>query len=680
MWKEYAKADSRYMTMEPFVLCMESITAFAWGPLCYFVSWMIVTASPHRHPTQLIVSMGQFYGDILYYGTSMLEEYYHGVSYSRPETFYYWGYFIFLNSFWIVIPAFCMYQSYSAMVGVSQKSIIHTKKTIIDTPESPLFANSLLAIFDSTSFQVAVLGLLTLLVLTYSLSLFDFIWTRRSQRPGKPAPTLPYHLPGLYHGFDLGWSMASFLANTVRRWGYISPIGVRAGPFKFTMIVNPSHIKTILRSSRSLTNRPMMAFVMEKWFRTPKEYLHFYAAHDPSASIPGEKPEHMHDFQVKTSLKYLSGKHLLAMSERYLAVLKSRLVALEIPTDSWIEISDFYAWLQSQVTPSVIEAMMGSRLLEMYPDIVEDFWEFEHQVANYSRGLPRWIIPSAYETRDRLLANIKAWNRLANRESDYTQHGGEGPEWDEYFGSKFIKAREDYLRKYGMDEDSIASENLALLFGANANAVPAVFWYIFESFKDLELQENLKTELQDCLKPETGDLDIPKLSTKPLLQSTYAEVLRLRVTTSTIRTNEDANFRLGPDYTIGKNMIMTIFSSVTAYNRQAWEATRPETVTIPLDEFWPERFVRKDKIDANFSLEGLTECWMPYGGGHRMCPGRHFAKNEIIGTLGVLLELFECELVDVKQAERVKPDTRWVPYGTLPPTKKLAVRLRRRTE
>lgn len=27
MWKEYAKADSRYMTMEPFVLCMESITA-----------------------------------------------------------------------------------------------------------------------------------------------------------------------------------------------------------------------------------------------------------------------------------------------------------------------------------------------------------------------------------------------------------------------------------------------------------------------------------------------------------------------------------------------------------------------------------------------------------------------------------------------------------------------------
>ncbi|OQE26989.1 hypothetical protein PENFLA_c006G09514 [Penicillium flavigenum] len=464
----------------------------------------------------------------------------------------------------------------------------------------------------------------------------------------------------------------------IKRWGYLSPIAVRAGSFKFTMIVNPNHIRTILRSSKTLTNRPMMAFVMEKWFSTPKEYLRFYAAHDPSASTPGGMVEHMHDFQVKVSLKYLSGKHLLEMSERYIAILKRRLVKLEIQPDSWVEISNFYTWLQDQVTPSIIEAMMGSRILEIYPGIVEDFWKFEHQVANYSRGLPCWMIPSAYKTRERLLANIKAWNRLANCESDYTQHGGEGPEWDEFFGTKFIKAREDYLREYGMNEDAIASEHLGLIFGSNANVVPAVFWYILESFKDLELQEKLKTELEDCSKPETGDFDIPKFSTKPLLQSTYAEVLRLCVTTTTTRTNEDANFKLGPDYTIGKDMTMTIFSSVTAYNRQAWGAARPESIAKPLDEFWPERFLRKNKTEANFSLEGLTECWMPYGGGQRMCPGRHFAKNVIIGTLGLLLELFECELVDVRQAKRVKPDTKWVPYGTLPPTNKVAMRLRKR--
>ncbi|KAJ6014168.1 hypothetical protein N7540_008759, partial [Penicillium herquei] len=105
LWKEYAQADSRYMTMEPFVLCMETITAFAWGPLSYLTAWMIMANSPHRHPTQILVSMGQLYGDVLYYATSIMEDYYHERSYSRPEPYYYWGYFIFLNAFWIVIPA-----------------------------------------------------------------------------------------------------------------------------------------------------------------------------------------------------------------------------------------------------------------------------------------------------------------------------------------------------------------------------------------------------------------------------------------------------------------------------------------------------------------------------------------------------------------------------------------------
>jgi len=30
LWKEYALSDSRYLTQDPFVLCMESITAVGW--------------------------------------------------------------------------------------------------------------------------------------------------------------------------------------------------------------------------------------------------------------------------------------------------------------------------------------------------------------------------------------------------------------------------------------------------------------------------------------------------------------------------------------------------------------------------------------------------------------------------------------------------------------------------
>ncbi|CAM9104185.1 unnamed protein product [Bubo scandiacus] len=32
VWKEYAKADSRYMTSDDFTVAMETVTAWAWGP------------------------------------------------------------------------------------------------------------------------------------------------------------------------------------------------------------------------------------------------------------------------------------------------------------------------------------------------------------------------------------------------------------------------------------------------------------------------------------------------------------------------------------------------------------------------------------------------------------------------------------------------------------------------
>lgn len=104
MWKEYAFSDSRYLTQNAFVLCMESITAAAWGPGCLLVAALVVLRHPMRFPLQLLVSMGQFYGDVLYYGTAAFEHIVNGISYSRPEAFYFYFYFVFMNAIWIIIP------------------------------------------------------------------------------------------------------------------------------------------------------------------------------------------------------------------------------------------------------------------------------------------------------------------------------------------------------------------------------------------------------------------------------------------------------------------------------------------------------------------------------------------------------------------------------------------------
>ena len=71
--KEYSKADSRYASRDSFIISMEAITAFLWGPLCPLLVWGIFTARPWRYTLMVVVSVGQIYGDVLYYGTCFLE-------------------------------------------------------------------------------------------------------------------------------------------------------------------------------------------------------------------------------------------------------------------------------------------------------------------------------------------------------------------------------------------------------------------------------------------------------------------------------------------------------------------------------------------------------------------------------------------------------------------------------
>lgn len=114
LWKEYAFSDSRYLFSDPFVVCMESITAIFWGPLCFVAVYLITVQHPLRHPIQAIVSLGQLYGDVLYYATSLFDHYFRQVSYCRPEAYYFWVYFVLMNWFWIVIPGYLLYQSSQA--------------------------------------------------------------------------------------------------------------------------------------------------------------------------------------------------------------------------------------------------------------------------------------------------------------------------------------------------------------------------------------------------------------------------------------------------------------------------------------------------------------------------------------------------------------------------------------
>lgn len=162
------------------------------------------------------------------------------------------------------------------------------------------------------------------------------------------------------------------------------------------------------------------------------------------------------------------------------------------------------------------------------------------------------------------------------------------------------------------------------------------------------------------------------LGNNPFLQSIFAEVTRLRVVGLIIRLVTGDDFHLG-EWSIHKGSPLAIASRTGAMKENMWNIGSGED-SHPLDKFWEDRFlIYPDKPKSGptrtskgvsvpdeqdlkahssdptgesqkpiFSLKGLKGTYNSFGGGVGSCPGRIFARQEVLCTLAVLV--LECDI------------------------------------
>ena len=180
--------------------------------------------------------------------------------------------------------------------------------------------------------------------------------------------------------------------------------------------------------------------------------------------IPGSKvrPENrIRFFHTEAAHHHLAGNNRLG--ERYMDTLGQKVLTNTDIGLEWIELPDLWLFIQTLVFPASTETLCGSFIVSLNPTLTQDFWAFDQSVPMLVKGLPRWSIPSAYKARDKMLSNIKRWHQFANEHSDVFKP--DQPDWDPYFGSKFVKTRQKFLTEIEiMDADGRASEDLGLLF------------------------------------------------------------------------------------------------------------------------------------------------------------------------------------------------------------------------
>ncbi|KXX77543.1 Cholesterol 7-alpha-monooxygenase, partial [Madurella mycetomatis] len=419
---------------------------------------------------------------------------------------------------------------------------------------------------------------------------------------------------------------------------------IRLGQLHFTAVTNPEQIQTLFRSSKQLSSKPGTIFILKGLLLSPASALvHYVADNSGMAATPRKGSniapvDRIHFHQASAVQKFLSGKHLIYLAERYLATLDRNLDAMFdplLPADGeWAEFPDLFKFLQTHISRAAIETVMGTKILELNPTLVDDFWDFEAKAPKFLRCVPGWLLPTANRARTRLLNTVKDWHSLANQHFDCRKTGPEDPEWEPYFGSKLIRRRQEYsLDTSWMNADARASEDMGLIFALNSNVVPSTFWFMFEAIKDVSLCRRMLDEVQACTSSETGHIDVIKLGTQPLLQSVYAETLRLRVAPGIVRVPEMDDWNLD-GYRVKKGHTLIAFSRPAALNEEAWTLAGRKP-TRPLEEFQAERFLVEKKtsphesdgntrnkagqarkeLELEFSLNGLAGCWLPYGDG-----------------------------------------------------------------
>ena len=436
-----------------------------------------------------------------------------------------------------------------------------------------------------------------------------------------------------------------------------------------TVPADPRQNEILLRASRDLTNKPSMILALRNLFGVPIRALKYYEA-DDSGTMPKPavgsniRPEDRIFFhQHHSAHKYLTGHALNLMTERLIDNFERQVLMADLGHD-WTTMPNFWLFFRSMMFEASIEALFGKHMLSLNPELREDFWEFDRHGLSILKGLPPWTNPSGYGARKRAISAVKKWHQFASEHVDATKVSADDPEWEPYWGAKVFKARQQYMGEmHFLDQDAKASEDLGFMFAANANAIPAAGWMALNAFLDPLLLKRARQEVEDCFQDQistngTRKLDLTKLCSKPLLQSMYAETLRLCAGIVVGRTPRDGPYKLG-EWMFPQGDLILLSARTSAMNPEIWNTGSAEE-PHPLDSFWADRFIvyphdpksgpLKNPPPSNakvqspeFSMRGLTGAWFPYGGGVTMCPGRHFAKQEMIAGMAVLIASYDIE-------------------------------------
>jgi len=205
-------------------------------------------------------------------------------------------------------------------------------------------------------------------------------------------------------------------------------------------------------------------------------------------------------------------------------------------------------------------------------------------------------------------------------------------------GSVLAKNRYEVAAKDGVALEDIAKYEVGGAVAILVNTAPAAFWTLFFIYSTPGLLDDIRKEVDSIvIKNDDGhgptrSVDVKSLKQHcPLLISTFQETLRhCSIGTSVRQVMEDTV--LEGQWLLKKDSIVQMPSRIIHKDSSLWGTD--------VDEFNPRRFTKDpeaQKSGSGANKRPNAAAFRAFGGGTTLCPGRHFAMNEVLAVTAMFV-------------------------------------------
>ncbi|SPQ20747.1 b4576777-2013-4262-b571-3b18ab8788b6 [Thermothielavioides terrestris] len=289
-------------------------------------------------------------------------------------------------------------------------------------------------------------------------------------------------------------------------------------------------------------------------------------------------------------------------------------------------------WSRKMMVDSTSEAIWG--LQNPYRDpVVADAWK------TFEAGfLTLAMFPMARLFFPRL---VRAREIAAKAMIDYMHRDGYKT------ASGLVKKRVAHHRDlFGLSKDDIGRGELGNTFAVLGNTAPCALWVLYHIFSDAAVLADVRRELAALVEDEGTDaeghpvsaIDLARIKDScPALLSTFQETLRFRAVNPGPRVVLEDVLLDGGRILLKKGSMLMIPAPVQHTDAAAWGDDARA--------FDHLRFARKKQPgpgpDLGRPRPNNRVAFRAFGGGHVLCPGRHFAATEILSLAALLALQFD---------------------------------------